>query len=621
MKRKKQILIIAIFFFCAVLLEGFAYFCLDRKSYVDYTNRVLYEAGGEITRIQSYERTGDAFLPVGEDPQLIWELEDQISKIHVDFGETLGEDVAVQAYFRTDEYGFDEEKSFVITAPRGSDSLVIEGPGILCHEMRLDIDGSFSLGKVTLENCETTMVYEGRVQLLRMLFVGVLLNLIFWAGRFVRRKIVKTSLNRAEWVYLSLCFLFYFVWACLKPLNFAPDEYMRYDVTAFLYENNRLPAGMETISQIWGFSYAHTPTMLCHLLAYIPMKLVGMYTKDAFALLVAARLVSVLCGVGTVLMTIKVAKRLFGKPVYWVVPIFVSMLPQFIFLSSYVNNDIVAVFGTSLILYAWVDGIRDKWGIRNAVILSMGISVCGLAYYNSWGWILCSMIFFGVTYIWQNPKNYKGLLKLGGLISIIVLLCISYLFIRHLVLYGDLLGFDVTRSYGELYALDSCKPSARLILQQEGESVLYMLLGRHWLEQTLNSFIGSFGYGEITLNEAVYVLYKGLFAVAALGAVISLFVGLQKKDKLQLLLTVSLILCIVIPVGLSMYYSYTSDFQPQGRYCYSALLGIALFLGVTMESLWKKIKEEKYRYLFIGGYGGVMTATTMAVFFYTYLPA
>ena len=47
----------------------------------------------------------------------------------------------------------------------------------------------------------------------------------------------------------------------------------------------------------------------------------------------------------------------------------------------------------------------------------------------------------------QYKKDYQGMVKLGSFISIIVLIGITYMFIRHLVLYGDLLGLNTTSYY------------------------------------------------------------------------------------------------------------------------------------------------------------------------------
>jgi hypothetical protein len=50
-------------------------------------------------------------------------------------------------------------------------------------------------------------------------------------------------------------------------------------------------------------------------------------------------------------------------------------------------------------------------------------------------------------------------------------------------------------------------------------------------------------------------------------------------------LLVSLLGCTTITIGLSMYYSFTWDFQPQGRYCFPALLPIALLSAKGIEQI------------------------------------
>lgn len=40
----------------------------------------------------------------------------------------------------------------------------------------------------------------------------------------------------------------------------------------------------------------------------------------------------------------------------------------------------------------------------------------------------------------------------------------------------------------------------------------------------------------------------------------------------------NLLLCIFIPIALSLYYSYMTDFQPQGRYVMAALIPVMIII-------------------------------------------
>ena len=148
------------------------------------------------------------------------------------------------------------------------------------------------------------------------------------------------------------------------PFNYAPDEAMRYEVSEFFFNNNRLPVDKETINSYWGFSYAHLPTMLCNVFDYVFMKFTALFNNSSRAILLSARMVSVFSGVGTVYFTIKSSKLLFKSPARWIMILLVATLPQFIFISSYVNNDILALLGSSIILYAWLLAINYNWNYK-----------------------------------------------------------------------------------------------------------------------------------------------------------------------------------------------------------------------------------------------------------------
>ena len=98
---------------------------------------------------------------------------------------------------------------------------------------------------------------------------------------------------------LVLLFGFYLLWAVTQPFNSAPDEYMRYQIPEFIYQHGTLPNGGDPSirNPIWGISYAFTP-ILSYIISAGFMKMTSLFTTDPFALLMSARMVSILCCVG-----------------------------------------------------------------------------------------------------------------------------------------------------------------------------------------------------------------------------------------------------------------------------------------------------------------------------------
>ena len=415
----------------------------------------------------------------------------------------------------------------------------------------------------------------------------------------------KQKLTIAEWIWIVGLFLVMFFLSTQKGLDYAPDEPMRYDIPKYIFEHHALPNGnMESLrNEIWGFSYAYYPFFLGPLLSAGFMKLVSIFTMNSFALLVAARFTSVLSGVLVAYFVIKIANMLFGKHTKWILIAVTTLMPQFIFLSTYVNNDIIAVAGSAMILYAWLLGMNEKWNLRSCTLLAVGIGVCALSYYNSYGWILCSIFIFFASELWQRRKKLsdKELWKWGIYISIVVLVIISFFFIRNAVMYhGDFLGMSSLTESSEMFAREDIKPSNRPTPQNLGMGFGEMLrttryIGINWGEATFESFIAVFSYMTIFAPDWIYNVYKFVLALGVLGVLLSFLKKVRKKEAESgtVILGINLLICLLIPIGLSMYYSYATDYQPQGRYCYPMLLALTCFISKGLEHLVLWIPSEK----------------------------
>lgn len=409
------------------------------------------------------------------------------------------------------------------------------------------------------------------------------------------------SIGRAELGYLLFCFLMYFGWSIVKTLNYAPDEAMRYLIPEYIFRTGRLPDGWNSDlrNELWGFSYAFYPTFLGPLLSAGCMKIASLFTENISALVAAARFPSVVCATGTVFLSFGIGKRMFGKRGAWIYAVCLSVIPQFVFLASYVNNDMICIFGSALVLSAWVSAFMDGWDIRNGLILAAGIIVVALSYYNGYGWILCSVLLFAGTWI-RQPDGCAGRNRMTGIglmICLTVLAATGYFFIRNAVLYdGDFLGMRTLSESARMYAAPEWKPGTRETPLSAGMSVTEMFVSRAWtgtpwIAKLFVTFVGAFGFADVFLPLWIYGIYGALFAAMAAGCVGALIEwsktrkNVPKEEKRKtLLLYGMLVLAFLIPPVLCVYYSYAVDYQPQGRYCYPMIL--VFFWFGTQGLLW-----------------------------------
>ena len=396
--------------------------------------------------------------------------------------------------------------------------------------------------------------------------------------------------------FVILMTLLCFVWSFSQPFGSAPDEGMKMDICRYIVENNKLPHGGDEAVRhpVWGISYGFTP-IFAYMISAVFMKFIMIFTANELAILVAARLTSVLCYMGTVIMVMKIAEKLFSGIYKWVFIILISALPQLVFLGTYINNDSLAIFSTAIIVYSWIIGLKNKWNIKSCITMAVGLGLCALSYYNAYGFILVSIIvYIASNFIEYGKKiDVKEFFKKGLIIFAVSFLIAGWWFIRSAIIYeGDFLGLATTDEYAEKYAIEEYKPSKRMTPYKGNCSLPFMIVKQNWGFTTYMSFMGLFGNMEITMY---YIYYYGtlvFFFITMIGVLVYLwkFAKKMRREKTkenykEMLWTVSFVLCIVIPICLSLYYSYYSDFQPQGRYIMPMLIPFMYFVTIGIKTI------------------------------------
>ena len=429
----------------------------------------------------------------------------------------------------------------------------------------------------------------------------------------------KEAITKLEFLTIIVFFVIASLWAIYMPETYAPDERMRFLIPKFIYAHNSLPLpdDPEVIYKIYDASYAYYPFFIGPICSAIFMKIASIFGITGAGLLVAARFTSVISGALFVYFLIKIAKRLFkNQYTKWFAIILGTTIPQFMFLSSYVNNDSLALMASAMMVLGWICGIQDKWNFKNATLLAIGIIICALSYYNAYAWILTSMIMFVVSFI--NKENeekvkldYKNMLKYGIFISVIVLIGIGFFFIRnYIVTDGDLLGIDAFLNACEEGAEDFLKPSNRETPKNLGMPILEMFttLRYHqnetWITNTYKSFVCTLGKMVHYIASPVYIFYGIIFAIGIIGMIIHFFKILKGNYKMKVFY-INLLISFIVPIFLSIRYSYATDYQPQGRYIYPLWMSLIIFTTTGVEFLLSKIKflenkEKLKKGLFIG---------------------
>ena len=442
---------------------------------------------------------------------------------------------------------------------------------------------------------------------------------------------MKQSYSKNKNIYLicflAVTFIYYFIWSILKPYNYGPDEYVRFPAYYYLFINNSLPTGWteEIRNEFWGFSYAFYYTWLPGIFSFICMKIVSIFTSSSSILLYAARFPSVIAGAFSVFLTFRISDTILkDEKTKWFVTFLVASIPQFAFLSSYVNNDIFAVAGSLMIVLSWVKSAKDKLNLSNALIMAFGITTTALSYYNSYGWILFSALFIVILYAYQKNER-KNIIKFTMLIAAIVILLTGFFVVRNTIINsGDIFGLRSLSESSEMYAVDYLKPSARDTLKNQGLPITSLLFDKDYIFSTERSFFAAFAYTDVLAPYFVYMIYRYVTVIGAIGFIIALIVKLSKKEgrKLYIPTILPMILSAASVVFLSLYYSWGTDYEPQGRYLYPALPALVVALSLGYEIIFNIKKIPKALSISISLIISViLLAASLYCFVFVYIPS
>ena len=406
-------------------------------------------------------------------------------------------------------------------------------------------------------------------------------------------------------IFLIGLFCYYLIWTISQPYNSCPDEKMKWDICKYIAEHNSIPDGRdESIrDSIWGISYAFQP-ILTYMICAVFVKIASIFTTQQFALVVAARLVSTISMTLTIYFVIKIANKLFkDKGIYkYLFIIFIAFQPITAFLASYINNDSTAILAISMIIYLWILGLESNWKTKHCILLGGAVGFCALTYYNAYGYILCSVLICLSSAV-LNKMDAKEIAKKALIVASVAFAVAGWWFVRNAIIYdGDILGTKTQNEYGDKYALEQYKPSVRKTPENSNESIWHMLNEDAWANTTAKSFVGIFGYHSILMSNKIYYSYLSLWLIGGLGCLLKfkdLFIY-KKEEKSKYILNYIFVIAIIIPILLSIIYSYTSDFQPQGRYIMGIIIPFVYFVVNGIQTMLEKfIKSEKIRNIII----------------------
>lgn len=436
----------------------------------------------------------------------------------------------------------------------------------------------------------------------------------------MKKKQSRTEKKNRIWIYFSLFLLFdfilNFVWMIKVPMSEAPDEINRIILSDYIYQHGSLPNAWNEEVRIlgWGFSYAMRP-MLVNIIGGWNMRLVSLFTTNVVARVMAARIVSVFSATVMTFYCFKIGLALNWKKGWiWMLACLSALTPQITFLASYNNNDIFSLACTTALIYYWIKGAKNNWRWRDCIWFSIAMGLTILSYYNAYSYILFSIPVFFLTAFHRNmsKEEKKTVWKKTAFIVLLTFLIAGWWFIRNIILYdGDVLGSGLREIMGEKYAIEELKPENIFRPIREGISYLQVLtynIGDYpWYLKTAMSTIGVLGpmnfyFESLFYNIPMYTFIAGCVLCLVqwvtwfVQAIIARFKDRELNHKL--IIGLFIFASALLTCALALYYSWTDDYQPQGRYIMPAFTSFILFMVTGyrfgFELVGKIFRSEKF---------------------------
>jgi hypothetical protein len=317
-----------------------------------------------------------------------------------------------------------------------------------------------------------------------------------------------------------------------------------------------------------------------------------------------ARLVSIGMGILSVWVTYQVARHLLpGHPYVALLAAGVhAFIPQFVYISSAVNNDNAAILAGSLLIWQMLRLLRrpTKAGfVVLGVLMGLGIlsKISLLAMFPAVGWtVWCAAVQPDRRPPIQRAMWRGRLREIGvksGLVLLPTLLVSGWWIWRNVQLYGDPLAQNI-----------------RLLIYAEFERRLPITgeYALYYVWQQFRSFWGLFGWNRIFLPSWLYGVFLALTALGVAGC--GKFIYTLGARRRAILPKVFLLLLVLGGFLLSSWgQGFNRDtVAAQGRFLFPALSAIATLLAIGW-LVWWPARRARIVALGVGTLFTLSTAT------------
>lgn len=261
---------------------------------------------------------------------------------------------------------------------------------------------------------------------------------------------------------------------------------------------------------------------------------------------------------------------------------FLLISPQIWYLFSYFNGDALGIFASFLgvVALSAQDSHFNQRGLsllKRCIPLGLCLALLFLSKRSFWA----VGLFLWLSACWLEATNGERTGRVPRAIR--VLLCLALVAgaaaaprLGYDFYVNGLPGEKATkiRDTSDRLASPKFKPPFKESMKNSGVGITEMLGARHeWIDRSAKSSFGAYNYNFIWTGK---IYYPTMYVIAGtLLAVVSAALLIKGTTADRGLLGLGVLMAVLI-ISLSVYHSWTADFQPQGRY----LLGIVPIAAV-----------------------------------------
>ena len=445
----------------------------------------------------------------------------------------------------------------------------------------------------------------------------------YWCGRWLftgsvglREISPNESLPKPPFLRIGMTLGLVACMAVAVSENSHPDEYLHVEAARY-YQHHWLPP---SIDNEW-----IAPTFSHYGLTYLADADLGYFFAGKFLLFS-----------GTLFPNVYIALRFFNVALFaalllWSVRVFrgshailiLFLTPQLWYALSAYNTEGWALFVSFLLIgqIASEDSSLQKYfaamRFGDATRLLLPALLCSCLLLLTKKNFLLVFLFFTTWLIWQLITRRFGLRGFRGAIRILPLILLPILLRFGVQAYQGVVNNrdlpHTIQQQAEKYAQPDFKPSVLeapgkgfegIHMKQRGISLRDVLIRHQWLLRMMASFFGTYGWMTILSPDWFYIVMAAGWIIFLGVALVATFTALASRERVFYAIAW---LHLPLIVMIALYYSWTSDFQSQGRYLFP-FLPILFYLIHAV--------KLRPRWLFVATVWGLFLLSTYSFIFF-----